>query len=151
MFSVQCNCSKPRIIYLVAENCSFCVAIFCFLIYSHLPKNLLMTIHDKTTLSYFLSHCFNPLFVYVFNQLFWIFCWCLFPVTRLHTNPPKVTPPATREPSVCWSQTKQTASVAQFSHTSVVTQSSQASLSVRVEVKLLITSCYEHMRKNKLN
>lgn len=41
-------------------------------------------------------------------------------------------------------------SVAQFTHTSVVTQSSQASLSVR-EVKLLITSCYEHMRKNKLN
>lgn len=102
-------------------------------------------------LSIYLSHCLNPLFVYVFNQLFWIFCWCLFPVTRLHTNPPKVTPPATREPSVCWSQTKQTASVAQFTHTSVVTQSSQASLSVRVEVKLLITSCYEHMRKNKLN
>lgn len=146
LFKTKNNLPSSRELFFLCGNFLF-LDLFAF---TEKSSNDHTWQNNLKLLSIYLTVSIHYLCMYLIS-CFEFFCWCLFPVTRLHTNPPKVTPPATREPSVCWSQTKQTASIAQFTHTSVVTQSSQASLSVKVEVKLLITSCYEHMRKNKLN
>lgn len=52
----------------------------------------------------------------------WDIIYYFFAVTRLHTNPPKVTPPATREPSVCWAQNCRNSNLMHGSHTRLVEQ-----------------------------
>ena len=51
-----------------------------------------------------------------------LFISYFFIVTRLHTNPPKATPPATREPSVCWAQNCRNSNLMHGNHTRLVDQ-----------------------------